>query len=335
MSFSLVRKISGQSQTWRQIQGHFGKIIGSEGVQTKGFFVRNFSLSSPVTMRFVQYTKGADEKTHLGILSADGKTISSLSTYGNDMIEFMKKEVDLGELSKKISSLPSEAVTKDVTLQAPVSNPEKIVCIGLNYRGHCEEQNLTPPVRPMFFSKFASTLVGPTGSVIAHEISTQIDWEVELAVVIGKTAKKVPREKAYDYVFGYCVAQDISARDWQKVLNNKQFLIGKSMDTFCPLGPAIVHKSLIPDPHNLKICCSINGVQKQSGNTNELIFRIDDIINRLTQSITLRPGDVILTGTPGGVGMFRNPPEYLKPGDVIESEIESLGKLTNTVIKDD
>ncbi|XP_055699577.1 fumarylacetoacetate hydrolase domain-containing protein 2 [Phlebotomus papatasi] len=320
MSFSLVRKICGHSQTWRQIEGTF---------------VRHLSLSSLAAMRFIQYRKGKEDTTRLGVLSEDGKKITSLSSYGNDMIEFLKKDVDLGEISKKVSGLPSEEMTGDVTLLSPVSNPEKIVCIGLNYRGHCEEQNLTPPVRPMFFSKFASTLVGPTGSVIAHEISTQIDWEVELAVVIGKTAKKVPREKAYDYVFGYCVAQDISARDWQKVLNNKQFLIGKSMDTFCPLGPAIVHKSLVPDPHNLKIRCSINGVQKQSGNTNELIFRIDDIINRLTQSITLRPGDVILTGTPGGVGMFRDPPEYLKPGDVIDSEIEILGKMTNPIIKDE
>ncbi|XP_059610664.1 fumarylacetoacetate hydrolase domain-containing protein 2 [Phlebotomus argentipes] len=328
MSFSSVRTISGRFQTWRQINR-------LEGALKRATFIRNLSSSSPAAMRFVQYRKGGDKSTRLGVLSPDGKKISSLSAYGNDMIGFLEKDVNLADLEKKLSSLPAEDVTADVTLESPVSHPEKIVCIGLNYRGHCEEQNLKPPERPMFFSKFASTLVGPTGSVIAHEISSQIDWEVELAVVIGKTAKKVPREKAYDYVFGYCVAQDISARDWQKVLNNKQFLIGKSMDTFCPLGPAIVHKSLVPDPHSLKIRCSINGVQKQSGNTDELIFRIDDIISRLTQSITLRPGDVILTGTPGGVGMFRDPPEYLKPGDVIESEIEGLGKLTNTVIKDD
>ncbi|GAB0088399.1 fumarylacetoacetate hydrolase domain-containing protein 2 [Sergentomyia squamirostris] len=320
MSFStLVRGVSGQSAA----------------VFKRGLLIRNFSVSFPTAMRFVQYVKGKDQTQRLGVLSEDGKKITSLSSYGNDMIELLKNDVNFGEVEKKLNSLPMEDVSGDVTFLAPVSNPEKIVCIGLNYRGHCEEQNLTPPVRPMFFSKFASTLVGPMGSVIAHEISTQIDWEVELAVVIGKTAKKVPREKAFDYVFGYCVAQDISARDWQKVLNNKQFLIGKSMDTFCPLGPAIVHKSLVPDPHNLKIRCSVNGVQKQSGNTNELIFRIDDIINRLTQSITLRPGDVILTGTPGGVGMFRDPPEWLKPGDVIESEIEKLGKMTNTMIKDE
>lgn len=134
-----------------------------------------------------------------------------------------------------------------------------------------------------------------------------------------------------DYVFGYSVAQDISARDWQKQRNGGQFLIGKSMDTFCPLGPAVVHKSAV-NPSDLTITCSINNVMKQCGKTSELIFGIEDIIERVTQSITLLPGDVILTGTPGGVGMHRSPPEFLKPGDVIESEIEGIGKLINTVV---
>lgn len=158
---------------------------------------------------------------------------------------------------------------------------------------------------------------------------------MELAVVIGKGGKKIAQANAFDHVFGYCVAQDISARDWQKVLNNKQFLIGKSMDTFCPLGPALVHKSEVADPHKLEIKCSVNGMQKQIGSTDELVFRIDDLIHRVSQGITLRPGDVILTGTPGGVGMYRSPPEYLKPGDVIVSEIEGLGQLVNPVVKDE
>lgn len=214
------------------------------------------------------------------------------------MISFIKADVVLDDIQSKIDSAP-KIPTGQVCLLAPVTNPEKIICIGLNYKGHCEEQNKVPPAEPMFFSKYASTIIGPTDSVIAHKISNEIDWEVELAVVIGKEAKHVPKECAFDYVFGYCVAQDISARDWQKTKNGGQFLIGKSMDTFCPLGPALVHKSLIPNPHNLQIKCAINGVEKQCGNTNELIFRIDDIIHRLSQCITLKPGDVILTGTPG------------------------------------
>lgn len=180
-------------------------------------------------------------------------------------------------------------------------------------------------------SQYASTIVGPTGDVIAHKISDQIDWEVELAVIIGKKASHVKKEDAFDYVFGYAVAQDISARDWQKLHNGGQFLIGKSMDSFCPLGPAVVHKSNL-DPRDLIIKCSVNGVQKQCGKTSELIFTIDDVIARVTQSITLLPGDVILTGTPGGVGMHRSPPEFLKVGDVIESEIEGIGKIINTVV---
>jgi 2-keto-4-pentenoate hydratase/2-oxohepta-3-ene-1,7-dioic acid hydratase in catechol pathway len=182
-------------------------------------------------------------------------------------------------------------------------------------------------------SKFASTLVGPNGNIIAHKISEKIDWEVELAVIIGKKAKHVKKSNAFDHVFGYTVAQDISARDWQKQRNGGQFLIGKSMDTFCPLGPAIVHKSEV-DPSDLKISCSLNGVKKQEGKTSELIFKIDDIIEQITKCITLKPGDVILTGTPSGVGMHRNPPEYLKPNDILESEIENIGKITNKIIAD-
>lgn len=287
-------------------------------------------------MRFVQFLRKNEAKRRIGVCSDDGSTITDLtdtSCFPADMIEFIKAEISLDDVMSKVCSgvkLPAE----EVQLLSPVVNPEKIICIGLNYKGHCEEQNKVPPSEPMFFSKYSSTLTGPTGNVIAHSITDQIDWEVELAVIIGKQAKKVPKEKAFDYVFGYCVAQDISARDWQKVKNGGQFLIGKSMDTFCPLGPAIVHKSLIPDPHNLVIKCSVNNVEKQCGNTSELIFRIDDIIHRLSQCITLKPGDVILTGTPAGVGMHRKPAEFLKPGDVIESEIQNVGKLINKVVAD-
>lgn len=176
-------------------------------------------------------------------------------------------------------------------------------------------------------------MVGARGEIRAHKISDQIDWEVELAVIIGREAKNVEKSKALDYVFGYTVAQDISARDWQKQRNGGQFLIGKSMDTFCPLGPAIVHKSVV-DPTNLKISCTLNGVLKQQGNTSELIFKIEDIIEEISKCITLKPGDVILTGTPAGVGMHRNPPEFLKPNDILESEIENIGKICNKIVAD-
>lgn len=227
-------------------------------------------------MRFVQYDNG-NGQTKVGVLSEDRNNISEVKEYPT-----MVKLLESGVRPEDVKLGGSVALNK-VKLLSPITNPEKIICVGLNYRGHCEEQKLTPPTRPMFFSKFASALTGPNDPVIAQEISKEIDWEVELVVVIGKEGKKIKQENAYDHVFGYSIAQDISARDWQKVLNNKQFLIGKSMDTFCPLGPAVVHKSEVPDPHKLNIQCSVNGVQKQKGNTDELVFRIDDLIHRVSQ----------------------------------------------------
>ncbi|XP_005184350.1 fumarylacetoacetate hydrolase domain-containing protein 2A [Musca domestica] len=286
-------------------------------------------------MRFVQFLRKNDERQRLGVVSEDGTSLVELSSgscVSNDMVAFIKQNYSISELEDKLKNFQSEEMNDSITLLPPVTNPEKIICIGLNYQDHCEEQNKEPPKEPMFFSKYNNTLVGPRGNVIAHQITDKIDWEIELAVIIGKKCKDVSREHALDHVFGYSVAQDISARDWQKQRNGGQFLIGKSMDTFLPIGPSIVHKSLIKDPHDLEMVCKINGVEKQHGNTNNMIYKIDDIISRLSQSITLQPGDIILTGTPKGVGMHRNPPEYLKPGDVIESEIQCLGKLVNKVV---
>ncbi|KAJ8942753.1 hypothetical protein NQ314_009964 [Rhamnusium bicolor] len=157
-----------------------------------------------------------------------------------------------------------------------------------------------------------------------------VDWEAELAIVIGRKGKAIRRDQVNDYIFGYTVAQDISARDWQKKRNNGQFLLGKSMDTFCPLGPAVVTKNKV-HPNDLSIKSWVNGIPKQDGNTSELIFKIDFLVSYLSQIVTLYPGDIILTGTPAGVGMHRSPPEYLKKGDVLETEIEGIGKLRNVI----
>jgi 2-keto-4-pentenoate hydratase/2-oxohepta-3-ene-1,7-dioic acid hydratase in catechol pathway len=286
-------------------------------------------------MRFVQYKRKneSDECRYLGVTNDDGsqiKQLSGIDCYPNDLKKLIEMGVNIEEIKSKVQNLKS-INTADVELLPPIMEPQKILCVGLNYRGHCDEQKKEYPKEPMFFSKYASTLVGPTGNVIAHKITNQIDWEVELAVIIGAKASHVKKENAFDYVFGYTAAQDISARDWQKQRNGGQFLIGKSMDSFCPLGPAVIHKSAL-DPRDLTVKCSVNNVLKQCGKTSELIFTIEDIIERVTQSITLLPGDIILTGTPGGVGMHRNPPEFLKVGDVIESEIEGIGKLFNTVV---
>ncbi|XP_054725860.1 fumarylacetoacetate hydrolase domain-containing protein 2 isoform X1 [Anastrepha obliqua] len=295
------------------------------------------SRSSTPKMRFVQFLRKNDNRRRLGVVSEDGTKLVELSggaCISNDMVSFISQNISLEEIQRKLSGLQSEEMTDSHIILPPLSNPEKIICIGLNYKDHCAEQNKPAPSEPMFFSKFNTAITGPTGDVIAHKITTKIDWEVELGVVIGKEAKKVPKEKAMDYVFGYTIAQDISARDWQKSRNGGQFLIGKSMDSFLPLGPAIVHKSLIKDVYDLKMRTLINGVEKQNNFTGDMIYKIDDVIHRLSQSITLKPGDLILTGTPKGVGMYRNPPEYLKVGDVIETEIQCLGKMVNNVVAD-
>lgn len=319
----------------------FGKFLRSTNFKEKlnpVNQIRNYSSfprKLPRHMRFIQFLRKNDTRPRLAVVSEDGDRLSEISTgscVSSDLKCFIKQGISLEELQRKIDKQSWEPVDDKIELISPIQNPEKIICIGLNYSGHCKEQNKEPPGEPMFFSKFASTLVGPLGDVIAHSSTKKLDWEIELAVIIGKEAKQVPKARAMDYVFGYSIAQDISARDWQKERNGGQFLIGKSMDTFCPLGPSVVHKGLINDPHNLQLTCKINGELKQTGNTSEMIFRIDDIISRLSETITLKPGDVILTGTPAGVGMHRKPPEYLKPGDVIESEIQCIGKLINTVV---
>lgn len=286
-------------------------------------------------LRFVQYEKNnCIGKQQLGICSEDGKSImelSKFSCYPNDLKQLIERGINPQEILAKTESL-EPIKTSDVKLLSPILNPQKIVCIGLNYRGHCDEQKIEYPKEPVFFSKFQSSIVGPTDNVILHNLTKYLDWEVELAVIIGSKASKVSREDAMNYVFGFTVAQDITAREWQK-RNGGQWLISKSMDTFCPLGPCVVHKSEL-DASDLTIRCSVNNVLKQCGQTSEFIFPIDDIISRLSQSITLVPGDVILTGTCSGVGVFRNPREFLKVGDVVESEIEGIGKLINTIVAD-
>ncbi|XP_017104650.2 oxaloacetate tautomerase fahd2, mitochondrial [Drosophila bipectinata] len=286
-------------------------------------------------MRFVQYLLKGDLSKRLGFLAEDQKSLvelAGLTGVPNDLKTLIAQNPNLEELAQKAAKQPRLEITDDVTLLPPLTDPGKIICIGLNYQDHCDEQNKPAPKEPLFFSKFNNALAGPQDNVIAHLASTKIDWEVELVAVIGKVAQHVPKEKAMDHIFGYTVAQDISARDWQKERNGGQFLIGKSMDTFLPLGPAVVHKSLVPNVYDLSLKTWVNGVLKQDGNTGNLIFKLDDVIHRLSQTMTLLPGDIIVTGTPKGVGMHRSPPEFLKPGDVVESEIVGLGKLRNNIV---
>lgn len=222
-----------------------------------------------------------------------------------------------------------------VKLLAPV-DPRVLLCIGLNYRDHAQEQGSALPQWPMLFIKSPNSLNNP-GDPIAiptHLASAEVDYEGELAVVIGRDCKNVRREAALDYVFGYTIADDVTARDWQKKYGGGQFCRGKSFDTFAPLGPALLTKDEIPDPGRLRIQTRVNGETRQDSNTSNLIFDIPTLIEFLSGSTTLLAGSVILTGTPNGVGMAMKPPRFLQPGDVVEVEIEKIGVLSNPVAKE-
>jgi len=214
-------------------------------------------------------------------------------------------------------------------LLAPV-NPPNILCIGLNYRRHAEESGMALPERPLLFLKPTSTLAHPGDPIIHPAATSELDYECELAVVIGRTAKNVSEDQALDHVLGYTCANDVSARDWQ-LRYDKQWARGKSFDTFCPLGPVLVTPAVLPDPNRLRIRTRVNGETLQDSNTADMIFNVRQIIASLSANFTLQPGTVILTGTPEGVGMGRKPPRWLVPGDVCEIEIEGIGLLKNHV----
>ena len=218
---------------------------------------------------------------------------------------------------------------RDVTLLAPVTRPGKIIAVGLNYRDHALETKLEIPTVPIIFAKFPSSINGPDAPVVLPQDDPQGDYEAELAVVIGRKAKAVSEAKALTHVAGYMPLNDVSARRWQ--FADKQWVRGKSCDTFCPTGPWLTTKDAVPDPHALAIQMRVNGHVVQNSNTSNLIFGVPALIAFISAAITLEPGDIIATGTPDGVGVFRKPPVFLKSGDVMEVEIEGLGVLRNTV----
>lgn len=221
------------------------------------------------------------------------------------------------------------------TLTAPLPDPSKVLCIGLNYRDHALESGSPIPSEPVVFSKFSQAVIGPEAAIILPRVAHQVDYEAELVVVIGKSGKNIRRESAWQYVAGYTVGNDVSARDWQKGRPGGQWLLGKTPDTFAPTGPWLVTTDEIPDPHALRIQLRLNGQTMQNSSTRELIFGIDQLISHISQLVTLQPGDLIFTGTPPGVGAARTPPVFLKAGDVIEVEIEGVGLLRNPVVAEE
>ncbi len=255
---------------------------------------------------------GVVHSGHITPLAFEGDMVSLIAdTNGADMLE-------------------GPAIPLDrVQLAPPLTRPAKIIGIGLNYRDHAGEQNLKIPDTPKIFAKFPNTLIGHGDSIQWDvNVTNQVDFEAELAVVIGRTVHDCPVEKALDAVFGYTCANDVSARDIQ--FTDAQIVRGKSLDTFCPLGPWIVTSDEIPDPHALKIQCRLNGALMQDSHTGRMIFSVPQLISFLSRHFTLTPGDLILTGTPFGVGAFREPPVFLHDKDEIAVEIEAIGRLSNT-----
>lgn len=226
-----------------------------------------------------------------------------------------------------------EVALEEATLHAPVPRPQKVIAIGLNYEDHAAETGAQIPEKPIVFAKYANTVIGPGEPIRIPPITRQADYEAELAVVIGREAKNVSGEEALEYVFGYANANDVSARDLQ-FSEGGQWTRSKSLDTFCPIGPYVVTRDEVPDPQDLSIRAILNGEVVQDGHTSKMIFSVAELVSFLSKGMTLVPGDVILTGTPPGVGMAREPQLWLKDGDEVTIEIEGLGSLTNPVVEE-
>ncbi len=287
-------------------------------------------------MRLVSF--GTLDNERLGVLVDGGKKIVDLNAADGsippDMKAFLKG--DFWEKARRLaadtSSLPGKSVVPSgsVRLGAPVPRPGLILCIGLNYKDHADEQGHEYPKAPLLFGKSPMAAAGPNDDVIYPEGIEQLDYEVELGVIIGKTAKKVSADNARSVIAGYCVLHDVSARCAQ--FGDKQWFRGKSFDTFAPFGPALVTPDEAGDPHNLNLTCKVNGELRQNSNTSKLIHNVDRLIEYVTRGHTLQPGDVIATGTPAGVGVFLKPPKLLKKGDIVELEVQNLGKVVNRIV---
>ncbi len=292
-------------------------------------------------MRVVNF-RGKDGLGSVGVFTGKGVVDLRASAHNarvsagtfESMAEFLGAGESARIVAQRLVSDSEHAgvlALSDVRLLAPVPHPGKIIAVGLNYRDHSMESGAKePPKWPLIFAKFPTSICGPGDAIVLPAGDAKVDYEAELGVVIGKRGKTVPAQNAFEYVAGYLPLNDVSARAWQ--FADKQWVRGKSCDTFCPIGPYLVTRDEIPDPHFLTIQARVNGVTLQSSNTSKMIFRIPQLIEFISASITLEAGDIIATGTPEGVGAFREPPIYLKDGDVVEIEIEKLGVLTNPVV---
>jgi 2-keto-4-pentenoate hydratase/2-oxohepta-3-ene-1,7-dioic acid hydratase in catechol pathway len=279
-------------------------------------------------MKLIKFGQQGSEKP--GVILSNGTTID-VSAFTPDFDEAFFESSGLERLSAWLEMNASNApqVPAGIRLGAPLARPSKIICIGLNYSDHAKESGMAVPVEPIIFFKSTTALTGPNDGLVIPEGSEKTDWEVELAVVIGKTARSVSEDAAMDYVAGYLLHNDYSERAWQ-LERGGQWVKGKSADTFAPLGPWLATKEEIPDPHILRLWLKVNGEMKQDGTTANLIFKIPFLVSYLSRFMTLLPGDVISTGTPAGVGLGFNPPQYLRVGDTVELGIDGLGSQKQT-----
>ena len=248
----------------------------------------------------------------------------TLLEQGGDGLRTLAAAVKVGGRVGKLS---------EATVLPPVTEPRKIVCVGLNYRDHAAESGVAIPRNPVLFSKYATALIGHEAAIVLPAESQEVDYEAELVIVIGKKGRHLTPEAAWQHVAGYTIGHDVSARDWQLKKDGKQWMVGKTFDTFAPCGPVLVTADEVPDPHDLRIRLRLNGQTMQDSNTKQMIFNVGEVVAYLSKVFTIEPGDLIFTGTPPGVGFARKPPVYLKGGDVVEVEIDGLGVLRNQVVQ--
>ncbi len=283
-------------------------------------------------MRLVSFLQ--DDQMRIGLIR--GNEIIDLSKADPGLPTCMKALLEMGpaglERVRICAGADATLLAGDVRFLPPVRHPEKVVCVGVNYADHAAESGMALPSEPVIFNKFPTTLRGHGDEIVLPAASSEVDYEAELVVVIGTGGKNIRKEDALRHVAGYTCGNDVSARDWQKGKPGGQWLLGKSFDSFGPTGPFLVTADEIGDPGNLRICCRLNGKVMQDSCTDQLIFPVEELIAYVSQVASLKPGDLLFTGTPPGVGMARNPAVFLRSGDQVEVEIEHIGILRNTVV---
>jgi 2-keto-4-pentenoate hydratase/2-oxohepta-3-ene-1,7-dioic acid hydratase in catechol pathway len=289
-------------------------------------------------MRIISFLQGGAKSIGVELNKAEVLDLHHANSFLPDNLRSLLELGDHGmELVAELMERPPRGAilaSRDLLVCAPISRIErpKVLCVGLNYADHAAESGQKIPENPLVFAKYANTLRSPGENIVCPPNSSKLDYEAELVVVLGKTAKNVPEGDAYDYVAGYMCGNDVSEREFQR--KDGQWVRAKSCDSFAPIGPALVTRDEIPDPHILGIGCKVNGESRQHSNTSQIHFKVHQLVSFISSYITLDPGDLIFTGTPPGVGFAMNPPGYLNAGDEVEVWIEKIGSIKNKVVSD-